>query len=106
MLESRSRVGALTLSLLRAVGPAGPGVSNSAPIVPGYAPARNVSGCYGQPAGQLATEGSSADSRDGSVDRAVLASGAVEVLDAVSRLLVTSDADDTVATVTQLYRGS
>ncbi|MEE6177683.1 tRNA (adenine(58)-N(1))-methyltransferase TrmI [Mycobacterium sp. 050134] len=109
VLEAGAGSGALTLSLLRSVGPAGRVVSYEARADHAEHARRNVSVFFGGPpdnwqliVGDLADS----DLPDGSFDRAVLDMLAPwEVLDSVARLLVPGGVLIIyVATVTQLSR--
>lgn len=109
VLEAGAGSGALTLSLLRAVGPAGHVISYEQRADHAEHARRNVSGCYGQPPDNwrlVVSDLADSELPDGSVDRAVLDMLAPwEVLDAVSRLLVAGGVLMVyVATVTQLSR--
>lgn len=109
VLEAGAGSGALTLSLLRAVGPAGRVISYEQRADHAEHARRNVSGCYGQPPDNwrlVVSDLADSELPDGSVDRAVLDMLAPwEVLDAVSRLLVAGGVLMVyVATVTQLSR--
>lgn len=109
VLEAGAGSGALTLSLLRAVGPAGQVISYEQCADHAEHARRNVSGCYGQPPDNwrlVVSDLADSELPDGSVDRAVLDMLAPwEVLDAVSRLLVAGGVLMVyVATVTQLSR--
>lgn len=109
VLEAGAGSGALTLSLLRAVGPAGQVTSYEQRADHAEHARRNVSGCYGQPPDNwrlVVSDLADSELPDGSVDRAVLDMLAPwEVLDAVSRLLVAGGVLMVyVATVTQLSR--
>lgn len=109
VLEAGAGSGALTLSLLRAVGPAGQVISYEQRADYAEHARRNVSGCYGQPPDNwrlVVSDLADSELPDGSVDRAVLDMLAPwEVLDAVSRLLVAGGVLMVyVATVTQLSR--
>lgn len=109
VLEAGAGSGALTLSLLRAVGPAGQVISYEQRADDAEHARRNVSGCYGQPPDNwrlVVSDLADSELPDGSVDRAVLDMLAPwEVLDAVSRLLVAGGVLMVyVATVTQLSR--
>lgn len=109
VLEAGAGSGALTLSLLRAVGPAGQVISYEQRVDHAEHARRNVSGCYGQPPDNwrlVVSDLADSELPDGSVDRAVLDMLAPwEVLDAVSRLLVAGGVLMVyVATVTQLSR--
>lgn len=109
VLEAGAGSGALTLSLLRAVGPAGQVISYEQRADHAEHARRNVSGCYGQPPDNwrlVVSDLADSELPDGSVDRAVLDMLAPwEVLDAVSRLLVAGGVLMVyVATVTQLSR--
>lgn len=109
VLEAGAGSGALTLSLLRAVGPAGQVISYEQRADNAEHARRNVSGCYGQPPDNwrlVVSDLADSELPDGSVDRAVLDMLAPwEVLDAVSRLLVAGGVLMVyVATVTQLSR--
>lgn len=109
VLEAGAGSGALTLSLLRAVGPAGQVISHEQRADHAEHARRNVSGCYGQPPDNwrlVVSDLADSELPDGSVDRAVLDMLAPwEVLDAVSRLLVAGGVLMVyVATVTQLSR--
>lgn len=109
VLEAGAGSGALTLSLLRAVGPGGQVISYEQRADHAEHARRNVSGCYGQPPDNwrlVVSDLADSELPDGSVDRAVLDMLAPwEVLDAVSRLLVAGGVLMVyVATVTQLSR--
>lgn len=109
VLEAGAGSGALTLSLLRAVGPDGQVISYEQRADHAEHARRNVSGCYGQPPDNwrlVVSDLADSELPDGSVDRAVLDMLAPwEVLDAVSRLLVAGGVLMVyVATVTQLSR--
>lgn len=109
VLEAGAGSGALTLSLLRAVRPAGQVISYEQRADHAEHARRNVSGCYGQPPDNwrlVVSDLADSELPDGSVDRAVLDMLAPwEVLDAVSRLLVAGGVLMVyVATVTQLSR--
>lgn len=109
VLEAGAGSGALTLSLLRAVAPAGQVISYEQRADHAEHARRNVSGCYGQPPDNwrlVVSDLADSELPDGSVDRAVLDMLAPwEVLDAVSRLLVAGGVLMVyVATVTQLSR--
>lgn len=109
VLEAGAGSGALTLSLLRAVGPDGQVISYEQRADHAKHARRNVSGCYGQPPDNwrlVVSDLADSELPDGSVDRAVLDMLAPwEVLDAVSRLLVAGGVLMVyVATVTQLSR--
>lgn len=109
VLEAGAGSGALTLSLLRAVGPARQVISYEQRADHAEHARRNVSGCYGQPPDNwrlVVSDLADSELPDGSVDRAVLDMLAPwEVLDAVSRLLVAGGVLMVyVATVTQLSR--
>lgn len=109
VLEAGAGSGALTLSLLRAVGPVGQVISYEQRADHAEHARRNVSGCYGQPPDNwrlVVSDLADSELPDGSVDRAVLDMLAPwEVLDAVSRLLVAGGVLMVyVATVTQLSR--
>ncbi|MDP7734503.1 tRNA (adenine(58)-N(1))-methyltransferase TrmI [Mycobacterium paragordonae] len=109
VLEAGAGSGALTLSLLRAVGPQGQVVSYEARADHAEHARRNVSNFYGQaPENWQLIIGDVADSElpDDSFDRAVLDMLAPwEVLDSVSRLVVAGGVLLIyVATVTQLSK--
>lgn len=109
VLEAGAGSGALTLSLLRAVGPQGQVVSYEARPDHAEHASRNVSNFYGQaPENWQLIIGDVADSElpDDSFDRAVLDMLAPwEVLDSVSRLVVAGGVLLIyVATVTQLSK--
>ncbi|OBB96948.1 tRNA (adenine(58)-N(1))-methyltransferase TrmI [Mycobacterium sp. 852002-30065_SCH5024008] len=109
VLEAGAGSGALTCSLLRAVGPEGRVVSYEQRADHAEHARRNVSVFYGQPPENwelIVTDLVDSDRPDGSFDRAVLDMLAPwEVLDAVSRLLIPGGVLMIyVATVTQLSR--
>lgn len=109
VLEAGAGSGALTLSLLRAVGPQGQVVSYEARADHAEHARRNVSNFYGElPVNWQLVISDLADSTlpDGSFDRAVLDMLAPwEVLDSVSRLVVAGGVLLVyVATVTQLSK--
>lgn len=75
VLEAGAGSGALTLSLLRAVGPAGQVISYEQRADHAEHARRNVSGCYGQPPDNwrlVVSDLADSELPDGSVDRAVL----------------------------------
>lgn len=109
VLEAGAGSGALTCSLLRAVGPEGRVVSYEQRADHAEHARRNVSVFYGQPPDNwelIVTDLADSDRPDGSFDRAVLDMLAPwEVLDSVSRLLIPGGVLMIyVATVTQLSR--
>lgn len=109
VLEAGAGSGALTCSLLRAVGPEGRVVSYEQRADHAEHALRNVSVFYGQPPDNwelIVSDLVDSDRPDGSFDRAVLDMLAPwEVLDAVSRLLIPGGVLMIyVATVTQLSR--
>lgn len=109
VLEAGAGSGALTCSLLRAVGPEGRVVSYEQRADHAEHARRNVSVFYGRPPDNwelIVSDVGDSDRPDGSFDRAVLDMLAPwEVLDAVSRLLIPGGVLMVyVATVTQLSR--
>ncbi|MDP7701562.1 tRNA (adenine(58)-N(1))-methyltransferase TrmI [Mycobacterium sp. TY815] len=109
VLEAGAGSGALTLSLLRAVGPQGQVVSYEARADHAEHARRNVSAFYGQAPENwqlIISDLADAELPDGSFDRAVLDMLAPwDVLDAVSRLVVAGGVLLIyVATVTQLSK--
>lgn len=109
VLEAGAGSGALTCSLLRAVGPEGRVVSYEQRADHAEHARRNVSVFYGRPPDNwelIVGDVADSDRPDGSFDRAVLDMLAPwEVLDAVSRLLIPGGVLMVyVATVTQLSR--
>jgi len=109
VLEAGAGSGALTCSLLRAVGPEGRVVSYEQRADHAEHARRNVSVFFGQAPGNwqlIVSDVADSDLPDGSFDRAVLDMLAPwEVLDTVSRLVITGGVLMIyVATVTQLSR--
>lgn len=109
VLEAGAGSGALTLSLLRAVGPQGRVVSYDNRAEHAEHARRNVSVFFGEPPGNwqlIVGDLADSDLPDGSFDRAVLDMLAPwEVLESVARLLVAGGVLMIyVATVTQLSR--
>ncbi|MCV7076481.1 tRNA (adenine(58)-N(1))-methyltransferase TrmI [Mycobacterium szulgai] len=109
VLEAGAGSGALTLSLLRAVGPQGQVISYEQRADHAEHARRNVSTFHGQAPENwrlIISDLADSDLPDGSVDRAVLDMLAPwEVLDAVARLLVSGGVLVIyVATVTQLSK--
>jgi tRNA (adenine57-N1/adenine58-N1)-methyltransferase len=109
VLEAGAGSGALTLSLLRAVGPEGRVVSYEQRADHAEHARRNVSVFFGEPPDNwrlILSDVADSELPDGSFDRAVLDMLAPwEVLDAVSRLVVAGGVLVVyVATVTQLSR--
>ncbi|MCV7195735.1 tRNA (adenine(58)-N(1))-methyltransferase TrmI [Mycobacterium angelicum] len=109
VLEAGAGSGALTLSLLRAVGPQGQVISYEQRADHAEHARRNVSTFYGDAPDNwrlIISDLADSDLPDGSVDRAVLDMLAPwEVLDAVARLLVSGGVLVIyVATVTQLSK--
>lgn len=109
VLEAGAGSGALTLSLLRAVGPQGQVISYEQRADHAEHARRNVSTFHGQAPQNwrlIISDLADSDLPDGSVDRAVLDMLAPwEVLDAVARLLVSGGVLVIyVATVTQLSK--
>jgi tRNA (adenine57-N1/adenine58-N1)-methyltransferase len=109
VLEAGAGSGALTLSLLRAVGPQGQVISYEQRADHAEHARRNVSNFYEHPPGNwqlIISDVADSELPDGSVDRAVLDMLAPwDVLESVSRLVVSGGVLVIyVATVTQLSR--